>query len=62
MNATLIVTMGFVAVGTAVAEKVCTALGKQDMAEWIRVAGISLVGVTAVGLAINLLNKVKGMF
>jgi hypothetical protein len=62
MNAALIVTMGLVGVGSAVCEKVLVAMGKADTAEWIRVGGISLVGVTAVGLAVNLLKTVKGMF
>jgi hypothetical protein len=62
MNTVLIITMGTVAVGTAVVEKICTALGKQDMSDWVRVGGTSLVGATAVGLAINLLNTVRKMF
>lgn len=59
MNTTLIISMGAVAIGTAVSQKVCEALGKTDMAAWIGLAGTSLVGITAVGLAMNLLNKAK---
>jgi hypothetical protein len=62
MNTGLIITMGFVAIGTAVTEKVCDALGKGDMSQWVRLGGTSLVGASAVGLAISLLNQVKKAF
>lgn len=58
MNTGLIVTMGLVAVGTAVCEKICEALGKSDMASWIRVGGTSLVGATAISLAIKLIQMI----
>lgn len=59
MNTGLIITMGMVAISTAVTEKVCEAFGKSDMAQWVRVGGTSLVGTTAVALAISLLTTVK---
>ena len=49
MNTGLIITMGFVAIGTAVTEKICDAMGKGDIAQWVRLGGTSLVGASAVG-------------
>lgn len=62
MNTTLIITMGFTAVGTAVVEKVLIAFGKSDMAQYVNIGGTSLIGAQAVGLAFNLLNQVKKAF
>lgn len=62
MNTALIVTMGSVAIVTAVSEKVCVAFGKADIAGWVNIAGMSLVGASAVGLAINLLKTVSTLF
>jgi hypothetical protein len=59
MNTALLITMGFCAVGTAVTEKVCIAFGKTDMAEYVRVSGTSMVGATAIGLAVSLLNTLR---
>ena len=62
MNTGIIVTMGFIAIGTAVTEKVCNAFGKSDIAQYVSVAGTSLVGISAIALAFQLLNKVKEAF
>ncbi|MCX7837816.1 MAG: hypothetical protein N2323_07755 [candidate division WOR-3 bacterium] len=59
MNTGLIITMGMVAVGGAVTEKILIAMGKPDQAEWIKLATTSLVGLTAVNLAIQLLKRLK---
>jgi hypothetical protein len=62
MNANIIVTMGFIAIGTAVTEKVCDSFGKGDIGRYVSVAGTSLVGISAIALAFQLLNKVKEAF
>lgn len=62
MNTGLIITMAMCGIGTAVSEKILDALGKGDMSAWVRVGGTSLVGASAIGLAINLLNQVKNAF
>jgi len=62
MNTGLIITMGMVAIGGAVTEKILIAMGKPDQAEWIKLGSTSLVGATAVGLALKLLKQVKEAF
>lgn len=57
---TVIVSLGFTAIGTAVASKIAGTLGQGDIAEYIKVAGVSGSGLVAIGLAIQLLLKIKG--
>lgn len=57
-----IIAIGSVAITTAVTEKICFAFNRPDMAEWTKVAGMSLSGGLAVSLAISLLNQVKEAF
>lgn len=56
--------IGMVSAGvvTAVGEKICNSLGQNDIANYIRVGGVSLCGATAIGAVVQLIGKVKGAF
>lgn len=56
MNTTLIVTMAAIGISAAVAEKLLNAFGKVDMAQFVNIAGLSGIGVTALGIVIKLLK------
>ncbi|NMM62076.1 hypothetical protein HBE96_05100 [Clostridium sp. P21] len=56
MNTTLIVTMAAIGISAAVAEKLLNAFGKVDMAQFVNIAGLSGIGVTALGIVIKLLQ------
>jgi stage III sporulation protein AC len=59
---TTIVAIGGLAVGCVVVEKILLALGKPDMAQMANVAGFSLASMTAIGLVVQVFNKVKTVF
>lgn len=56
MNTTLIVTMAAIGISASVAEKLLNAFGKVDMAQFVNIAGLSGIGVTALGIVIKLLQ------
>jgi hypothetical protein len=56
MNTTLIVTMAAIGISSAVAEKLLNAFGKVDMAQFVNIAGLSGIGVTAIAIVIKLLK------
>lgn len=58
-NAKIIVTMGGMAIGSHIIEKLCTALGKQDIAQSISVVTISLIGTTVATASFKLLSTVN---
>ncbi|MHB9924623.1 hypothetical protein [Clostridium botulinum] len=58
-NTKIIITMGSMAVGSCLIERLCTALGKQDIAQSISVVTISLMGVTVATTAFKLLDTVS---
>ena len=55
----VIVEIGSAAILAAVLEKVCLSFNRQDLAEWIRVAGISIIGVTAVTSVFKLIDLLQ---
>jgi hypothetical protein len=57
----LIVGMGFISIATAVASKVADNFSQTSISQYIQVAGVSGAGLIAVGLAIKILNTIKGM-
>lgn len=61
MNTGLIISMISCGVATAIGKKVCESLGENSIAQYISVGGTSLTGVIAIGVIINLLNKLKGL-
>lgn len=62
MNSTsIIVSLGGLAVATAVGGKIASALGEMDIAQYIKVAGVSASGLTAIGIIMKLLSMLKGL-
>jgi Na+-driven multidrug efflux pump len=61
MNSILITMVG-AGVITAVGEEVTNAMGKGDIARWIKVGGVSLVAGLGIGLVIKLITQVKTAF
>lgn len=61
MNTTII-SMAGVAVVTAVGEKVSAAFGKQELAQMISIAGLSLLGIAALKLVKDLLGTCTNLF
>ena len=57
----IIVSMGFTAVATAVGSKIASNLGEYDIAQYIKVGGISFCGITAITYVVKLLNIIKVM-
>ena len=58
MNTGIIVTMGSIAVASAIASKIANNFGETDIAQYIKVAGVSGAGITAIGLVIKLLKMI----
>lgn len=58
----ILVTMVSAGVITAVGEEVCNAMGKGDIAKWIKVGGVSLTAGLGIGLVIKLINQTKAAF
>ena len=58
---TIIVSMGFTALATAVGSKIANNVGEMDIAQYIRLGGISIVGITAITYAVKCLNILKGV-
>ena len=58
-NTKVIITMGGLAVGSCLIEKLCYALGKTDIAQCVSVVTISLAGATVATASYNLLNTVS---
>jgi hypothetical protein len=61
MNTSLIIGMVSCGVATAIGKKICEALGENSIAQYIGVGGTSLTGVMAIGVVINLINKLKSL-
>lgn len=59
MEIGLIIGMTGIGVGTAVAEKVLNSIGKTDLANFVSIAGLSGLGLTAVGLICKLLQSLS---
>ena len=57
----IIISLGGLAVATAVGEKISNAIGQTEIATYIKVGGISASGITAIGLVYKLLGMLKGM-
>lgn len=58
----ILITMVSAGVITAIGEEVCNAMGKGDIARWIKVGGVSLTAGLGVGLVIKLVNQVTQAF
>ncbi|WP_275372755.1 hypothetical protein [Clostridium tertium] len=52
---TTIIQVGTAAVASAILEKVLTACNRMDLAEWVKIAGVALVGVVVVAKLVELL-------
>lgn len=59
MNSKMLVTMGGIAVGSCAIEKICMALGKQDIAQYVGIFGASMVGTTAIAGVYSFLNVIS---
>lgn len=59
MGLGIIITMASVSVGSAIAEKVLTDLGKAQAAQYCNIASNSMLVTTAVGLVIEALQQLK---
>lgn len=57
-----IISIGSVAIATAVTEKICNVIGRPDIGEYAKVAGVGLSGGLAVGIAVSLLKQVASAF
>lgn len=62
MNTGLLLTMVSCGVITAVGTKVCGILGETDIAQYVKVGGVSLTGIIAIGIVIQLISTVKKLF
>lgn len=58
----ILITMVSAGVCTAIGEEITNAMGKGDIARWIKVGGVSLVAGLSVGLVIKLIGQVKSAF
>ena len=58
---TIIISLGGLAVATAVCEKIANSIGQTEIATYIKVGGISGSGIVAIGLAYKLLSTLKGI-
>jgi len=56
MNTATIITMMSIGVSATIAEKVLNSFGKCDMASFCNIAGLSGLGITAIGLIIKLIQ------
>lgn len=62
MNITgLIVGLGGVSIATAFGTKIASSLGEYDIAQYIKVAGVSGSGLMAIGVILKLLEQLKGI-
>jgi hypothetical protein len=61
MSTGLIIGMVATGVCTAIGKKICEALGESGIAQYIGVGGTSLTGVMAIGVVIQLINKLKSL-
>lgn len=50
------------AIATAVGEKICNVIGRPDIGEYVKVAGVGLTGSLAIGIASSLLKQVADTF
>lgn len=47
---------------TAVGEEICIALGKGELAKWVKAGGVSLTTGLGIGLVVKLINQVRSAF
>lgn len=59
MNTGLIIGMAATGVATAVGKKICDVLGENSISQYIGVGGVSLCGVQAIALVLQLISKTK---
>lgn len=62
INGTLLVTMGKIAIATAVIDMVCVAFGRNDIARFVTIAGVSAVAGTTIKMAVDVVNTVSTLF
>ena len=58
----ILITMVSAGVITAVGEEILNAMGKGDIAKWIRVGGVSLTAGLGLGLVVKLINQTRAAF
>lgn len=58
MSVGMIITMTSIGVASTIGEKLLNAFGKSDMASFCNIAGLCGLGISAVGIVINLINTV----
>lgn len=61
MNTATIITMMSIGVTATIAEKVLNSFGKCDMASFCNIAGLSGLGITAIGLIIKLIQTLASI-
>jgi hypothetical protein len=59
MGSGVIITMGSIAIGTFIIEKILNASGKITEAQLCNIAGFSLLGTMTLVIVINLLGKCR---
>ncbi|HAK41621.1 MAG TPA: hypothetical protein DCM59_01380 [Clostridium sp.] len=61
MNTATIITMMSIGVTATIAEKVLNSFGKCDMASFCNIAGLSGLGITAIGLIVKLIQTLASI-
>lgn len=59
MTTGIIIGMVGIGVGAAVGEKILNSFGKGEMANFVNIAGMCGIGVTAVGAVVSLISQLK---
>ena len=61
MDLAVIITMGTVSLGGAMISKVLSVSGKQTEAQLVDMASLGMLGATAVGCVLNLVNSIRSL-
>lgn len=58
----ILLTMIGVGICTAIGEEVCNAMGKGDIARWLKVGGVSLAALMSLNIVLKLITQTKQVF
>lgn len=57
-----VLSIAAVGIATAVGEKICNVIGRPDIGEYVKVAGVGLTGGVAIGIAVSLIKQTAEAF